>query len=169
MAFEKERKNIVAFYILFAAGIVMDFIPFMGIEILGLCIATVTIVAAYIYRARASLDSLTYNHMSFLITTFWVSSLILLIGMAIATFWVFKLGDHAAILTIIEGMNNGVIFTENDLRAIFGGYVGTNMKLLLIAAGTTLGPGLLYIVYRLWKGGRLAVKGDRVQSPSAWF
>jgi uncharacterized membrane protein len=169
MHLEKERQNIVGFYILFAVGFVMDFIPFQSIEMMGLCIAIVTVFAAYIYRWRSPLSSLTYNHMSFLIATFWASSLLLLIGLIIATIWVYRAGDHTAIMNLIDAMNKGAVFTPYDMQQILHGYMGANMKVLVTSALTTLFPGFVYLAYRVWAGMRHALRGDNMPFPSAWF
>lgn len=165
----KEQKTIVQLYAVFSAGILMNFIPSAVVQIFALCLLIVVLIAAYIYKAKAKLDSLMYNHTTYLIGTIWASSLLLFIGMVIATFWVYEKGDHALIETIITGMNDGVMFTEKELAGIFSDYVHQNLTLLLTATVSTLGPGLIYMIYRVSKGTARALKGHRVAKPASWF
>ena len=166
---EKERNHIVGFYILFAAGIIMDFIPIIIIEQMGLCVALVAIVAAYIYRWRADNDSLTYNHMSFLITTFWASSVILLVGIVLAIAVIYKAGNHTLIADLVDAHRNGEILTEQRMQITFTDYVRVNWKLLLAVSIPTLGPGVIYLIYRVGQGMHRAVHGHRIARPKAWL
>lgn len=165
----KEQQTIVQLYAVFSVSILMNFIPSTIVQIFALCLLTVILIAAYIYKAKAKLDSLMYNHTTYLIGTIWASSLLLLIGMAIATFWVYEKGDHALIESIITGMNNGILFTESELTSIFSNYIQQNMTLLITATATTLGPGLIYLIYRISKGTVRAVKGHRIAKPASWL
>lgn len=165
----KDQKDTAGMYLMFSAGIIMNFVPVLTSQFLGLCMILVALIGAYLYKAKSRLDSLTYNHMTYLIGTIWVSSFLLLIGMIIAVIWVYQLGDHTVIMEVVTGANNGVLFTQDELETVMQNYIQRNMTLLLTATGTTLGPGLIYIIYRVTNGLRLAVRGDRFEKPARWF
>ncbi len=165
----KDQKDTLGMYMMFSAGIIMQFVPMLTAQTLGLIMILVALIGAYLYKAKSAMDSLTYNHMSYLIGTIWISSLFLLIGIIIATIWVYQLGDHSVVLDVMTGVNNGRLFTQDELQTELENYMIQNMTLLITAAGTTLGPGLIYIIYRVTNGMRLTVRGERIDKPARWF
>ncbi len=166
---DKEQKNITQFYGAFAAAIVCNFIPLAAAQLFGLCLLLAVLIGAYVYKARSKLDSLAYNHMTYLIGTIWISSLLLVIGLAVATYWVYAQGDHAQIQNVVNGMNSGVAFSPGELESVLRGYIQHNFKLLLTATLSTIGPCVIYIVYRTACGLSRASKGYRINKPAAWF
>ncbi len=165
----KDQKDTIGMYMMFSAGIIMNFVPVIEAQLLGFVMIVVALIGAYLYKAKSKLDSLTYNHMTYLTGTIWISSFLLLIGMIIAVTWVYQLGDHAMIMNVVTGVNNGVLFTQDELETVMRNYIQRNMTLLITATGTTLGPGLIYIIYRVTNGMRLAVRGDRFDKPARWL
>lgn len=169
MARGKEETNIIGFYALMALGLVLNFVPSPLAATAGLFLVVVVLIAAYIARWRASLSSLTYNHMCFLITTFWIGSTILFLGVAAATGWVYLKGDHTALYNLREAVARGAVYSEQDIELILRGYMTTNMRLLVTAGITTLAPGTFYFLYRIGAGLSRVRKGENLPAPAAWF
>lgn len=169
MKMDKDQKDTIGMYMMFSAGIIFQFIPMISAQLFGLICIFVALIGAYLYKAKSQIGSLTYNHMTYLIGTIWVSSFLLLIGVIIAVIWVYQLGDHSVILNVVTGARNGVMFTTDELQIVMQNYIAMNMKLLLTATGSTLGPGLIYIIYRVTNGTRLCVRGERFDKPAKWF
>ena len=166
---DEERINICGFYIMFLTGVVLNCVPDFWAQMMGLPVMLVTLVAAYIYRAQAASDSLMHNHMTYVIVTFWVSSVILLVGMIIDSIWLLKMGDHQAVHGVLQGISNGMIFTEEELMSIMQVYIATNKPLLLTATAITLSPGLIYIAYRTFFGLGRSFKRQKIDNPNRWF
>lgn len=166
---DKEQKTIVQYYGAFAASVLSNFIPLAIVQIFGLCLLLAILIGAYVYKARSKLDSLAYNHMTYLIGTIWISSFFLVIGLAVATYWVYAQGNHALIQQVVAGMNSGAMYTPADLQNVLSGYIKDNFKLLITATLSTIGPCVIYIVYRTTHGLARASKGYRIAKPAAWF
>lgn len=166
---DKEQKNVTQFYGAFAASVLCNVVPLAVVQLFGLCLLVSVLIGAYVYKARSKLDSLAYNHMTYLIGTIWISSFFLTIGLAVATYWVYVQGDHTMIEQIIAGMNAGTMYSPGDLQAILTGYMKQNMQLLLMATLSTIGPCVVYIVYRVTYGLSRASKGYRLAKPASWF
>lgn len=165
---DKEQKTIMQFYAAFAAAVVFNFVPLAVAQLFGVCLILAVMIGAYIYRARAKLDSLAYNHMTYLIGTIWVSSFMLVIGLAVATYWVYAQGDHSLIEPFIADMSSGTVDAAR-LESAMHDYIRANMKLLITATLATMAPGVLYLVYRTAVGITRAGRGYRIAKPAAWF
>ncbi len=164
-----EKTNMIGLYFLLISSIIANFVPIAALQMLGLVLGLVMIIAAYVYRMRASLNSLSYSHSSFLITTFWVGSFLLLIGLIIAVIWVYLQGNHAAIYNMMDSLHKGVVINEYDTRLILETYIQANMPILILSAFCTLSPGIAYFVYRLGAGLLRVLKGEHMSYPAAWF
>lgn len=169
MTMDKEQKNIVQYYGAFAAAVLSNFIPLAIVQLFGLCLLIAILIGAYVYKARSKLDSLAYNHMTYLIGTIWISSLFLAIGLIAATYWVYAQGDHTLIEQVVAGMNNGVMYGPAELQNVLSGYIKQNLQLLVTATLCTVGPCIVYVVYRTAHGLSRASKGYRIAKPAAWF
>lgn len=166
---DQEQKTIVQYYGAFAAAVLSNFIPLAVVQIFGLCLLLAILIGSYILKARSKLDSLSYNHMTYLIGTIWISSFFLVIGLCVATYWVYVQGNHELIQQVVNGMNAGTMYGPADLQAILSGYIKQNLSLLITATLSTIGPCVIYIVYRITHGLSRASKGYRIAKPAAWF
>jgi len=158
---EKEQTNILSVYIVFTAAVIMNCIPSTVISTLGFILLFVILIAIYVYRARSDKDSLRYSHMAFLIKSFWVSSLLLLIGMIAAYF----LGDHSSVINAYESIFKGSYLTEEQINNILSTYLHDNLTVFLL----TLGPSLLYLAYRIYRGVMLIKSNLPIPNPKNWF
>ncbi len=166
---DKEQKNIRQYYGAFAAAIVCNFVPVPIVALFGICLLLSILVGAYIFKARSKMDSLAYNHMTYLIGTIWISSLFLVLGMAAASYWVYTKGDHTLIQNLMESMNAGVMVTPGEMQSIMQSYIHANLNLLITASLATMGPAVIYIIYRTAYGASRATKGYRMARPAGWF
>lgn len=169
MSSTTDQKTIMQFYAAFVASILCNFVPMAIVQGFGLCLFLAVMIAAYIYKARSPLDSLLYNHMTYLIGTIWIGSFLLLIGMAIATYWVYNKGDHTLIMSFMDSVNSGVVPTPDQMEGVMMQYIQVNKALLITATLSTIGPGMLYIIYRTVYAMTRASKGYRLAKPAGWL
>ena len=165
----KEQKTIMQFYGALVASLLCNFVPIAVVQGFGFCLFLVVLIAAYIYKARASLDSLLYNHMTYLIGTIWVGSTLIVIGMGIASYWVYSEGDHTLIQQMMNNLNNGVMMSEAQMHDLFMNYIHQNKMLLIKATACTIGPGMLYFIYRISLALNRASNGYRLAKPASWI
>lgn len=166
---DKEQKNVTQFYGAFAASVICNFIPLAIVQIFGWSLMLAVLIGAYIYKARSKLDSLAYNHMTYIIGTIWIGSLLLFLGMLVATYWVYAQGDHTVIEGLIATVNSGTIVSEAEMTSVLHSYMQQNYKLLMTVTLSTVGPAVLYVVYRTACGLSRASKGYRMAKPAGWL
>ena len=114
----KDQKDTIGMYLMFSGGIILNFVPMIAAQALGLITIVVALIGAYLYKAKSEIGSLTYNHMTYLIGTIWISGFLFLIGMIIAVIWVYQLGDHTIIIDVMTGVNKGIMFTQDELQIV---------------------------------------------------
>lgn len=156
---EKQQAEIV--YISFFIAILCNFIPNPFIHNFGAFAFFGLVIVTYVLRHKADKESYTHSHMAFLIKTFWISSLVLLIGMVIAGL----LGDHSIIHSAIDGAKRGIILSEKEIYAFMMQYGRANALLFTL----TLTPSIIYFVARLVKGFMQAKKGNLIDNPKSWL
>lgn len=158
---EEIKQQALTIYSGFLLAIIFNFIPVTFVQTFGAFIFLGLIIAAYIMRSQAEKESFMYSHMSYLIKTFWISSLILLIG--IIESYIFA--DHSIIYTTVNGVKNGSMLSETEINALLIEYIQANRLVFAL----TLGPSLLYLIYRTIKGIMLASKNTSIPNPKNWL
>ncbi len=166
---DKERKNIMHIYAALAAALTMQVIPSIEIQLFGACLFMGVLIGAYIFRARSEAESLCKNHMIYIIRTIWIWSLFFSIGAAIATLWIVRSGDHSIIQTAVNQVMSGIVPSEEGMMDILYSYLRANFSLIATVCTLTIGPGMVYLIYRLSKGLSRAHKGHRIGDVTKWF
>ncbi len=143
-----EQKNVTRIYGALVAGTFLSVLPSIMLALVGTGLLLGVLIAAYVIRARAKdPDSLSGNHMTYLIRTFWVSGLILGIGMAAAG-----------------------IYLSRDMGAETYEMLRTgNFQPILTVTIAYVVPGMAYYIYRVGKGLARAVRGYRIANPKSWL
>lgn len=158
---QKEQKTILSIYIGFLIAVIFNFIPSSAVSTFGGILLIVLVIAAYIYRFRAEENSLTKNHMAYLIKSFWIASLFLLVGMIAA----YVFADHSIINNSIETIKNGIIMSQEQIESLLMDYARANIFVFF----ATLSPSFIYLFYRLVKGMIHAKKSQSVVNLKNWF
>ena len=152
----KEQKTVIQVYGFFLTAVIFNFLPSLLIQQIGLFLAIAVIIAAYVLRSRSENGSFQYSHMAYLIKSFWISSLLLVLG-TIASFF---LADHTIINETVETISTGVAFSEDEMKVILMRYAQENF--LIFSA--VLAPSVLYLSYRIVKGMMLAKDRNPVKN-----
>lgn len=157
----KEQKMITQLYGAFVAAFVMSFIPVQIVSVFGNLLFLAVLIWAYILKAKAEKESLIENHTLYIIRTIWISSVFLGIGIVAASF----MADNTAIHDFMEQMKAGYLPQENDIQNVLNRYYASNLHVFVM----TLGPSVLYLIYRIGKGLTRATKGYRLAQPREWL
>ena len=152
------QKTILTVYALVLAGGILAVIPIAILPVAGLSCLLVATIAAYIYRARDR-NLLIQSHMTHIIRTVWLSSLVLLIGVMVFCGIILSNGDLSMIYAMNDAAQQGIIPSENDIRLMQHQFLAANHDLILIAAMWGLLPYPLYLIYRLGNGVRRVITG----------
>ncbi len=156
-----DQYDVFGVYISFLLALISNFIPSTMIQFFGGFLFIVTFFSAYIIRWKNKNESFKKNHMTFLIRTFWIGSLILVIGMLLSIL----LGDHTIINNTVEGIMNGIVFTYSELTVIMMNYARAN----IFVFGLCLLPSLIYLSYRLIKGMIKTYYHQEIEHLKSWF
>lgn len=169
METQKQKTTINTLYIMLVLSTILSFVPFMSAQLLSLVLVVVVLLAAYFYRGRDTEDGLMYNHMTYMIGTVWIGTSFLLLGMMAAGAWVFMEGNHSVIDAALVQVEGGFIPTEAEMTRIITEYMLSNKNLIVMSSIVTIGPAILYFVYRVANGFSRACKGYRIANPKSWL
>lgn len=176
MAQNKEQKTINNIYALVCVSLLMGFIPVIEAAVLCLVMFLAAFIAAYILRKRAAAESLTANHMTFIIRTIWIASLFLIGTMTVAIIYLLPNYDPSALdicnekinALIMEGVTD-VARLEAEIKPCMDNFMADNFMTFMIATAIAAGPVVIYMGYRLARGLSRAIKGHRIGDVKGWF
>jgi uncharacterized membrane protein len=161
----KQKSIINILYLLLVLSTILSFVPLAAAQMVSLVMVAATLIAAYACRAKDTEDGLLYNHMTYMIGTIWIGSAFILLGMVLAGTWVYLQGDHS----LLESVASGQILDEAGMNQLMMDYAHANKELLVTATLATVGPAVLYFVYRVANGYSRAAKGYRIAKPKSWL
>lgn len=164
---QKNTINILYFFLIFST--ILSFVPTAEGQVGSLALILITLLSAYYYRGRDKEDGLLYNHMTYMIGTIWIGGAFILLGMILFGIWVFLKGDHSVIHQTVQQIQSGRMFDEAALYAVMQDYIASNKNFLIMASLPTIGPAMLYFVYRVANGFARAAKGYRIANPKSWL
>lgn len=172
------QKTIMRLYGAFVASLVLMFVPSVIMALVALLLFCAVLVAAYVIRSKAEEDSLTENHMTFLIRTIWIVCLFSVITVTIGGLYLWTQADVSAIeacagpiTDYIMANAENVIVTEvyRLTEPCVAPLIQANVFPLMMASAVTILPLVLYLILRLTRGIGRASKGYRIAHPKAWF
>lgn len=166
---DPEQKSVMRVYAALVASVILQAMPMVVAQGIGTLILFGAWVACGIVRRRSKPEGLAHNHMIYLSRTLWISSFLLIVGVALAGVWVLQEGDHSAIDRLANGIMNGSAPSEAALAAAGKDYFLTNFRLILEASLLTIGPGFAYFFYRTLRGFLRAGRGYRMADPKGWL
>lgn len=133
----------------------------------------VLFILLYMFRSKADEKSLLDNHMTYLIRTIWIGSLFFCIGFIPGCIWFWEIGEHRLMLDYVADITGGVyldpIIAQTAYEEMMTQYMTVNKSLLIKIGIITLGPSLVYMLYRMVKGLLRGAKGYRIMNVEAWF
>ncbi len=164
-------KLITNIYAVLAVSLIISFLPVAAAAAVAMAMFLGVWIAAYVIRGRAEPNSLTVDHMTFIIRTIWIAGLFALIGMTVATIYLLGVYDPAALFNC-----TGAVSADADMAAIEAAvkpcmdeFIAANMPYFLTGTAIAAGPVVIYLAYRLTKGLSRALKGHRIGDVKAWF
>lgn len=177
MTTASEQKTLNGAYGALAAVTILTLVPVMSMAVIAILLFLTVFIALYIIRSRAKEDSVVQNHMTYLIRTIWIVQLIGVVTITIATIYLLPLFDSSALQPCTDRVTNMVLDNpdmdyatlSDELQPCMDQMVADNHDILLKSTLIAGGPIILYLLYRLFKGGSRALKGYRIANPKSWF
>jgi uncharacterized membrane protein len=170
---DKEYKHVMQVYGALCAALVMSLIPQVLYATVALLLFTGVMTAAYIVRRQGEKDGLAENHMTFIIRTLWISSLLAAITTALAAAYVLSVYDPGPVNECANQLlNMGLSDYAGMQRAVapcLDEFLAVNQAPFMIGTALAAGPVMLYFIYRLLKGLARAAKGYRIAHVKNWL
>lgn len=172
-----EQKTLNAVYGALAAMTVLSFVPHMTVATIALLLFIIIFIALYVVKSKAHKDGVVENHMIYLIRTLWIVQLIAVITLTVACIYLLPLFDSSALEPCTNKVANMAMSDPNinyqamsdEIQPCMDQMMADNRTALLNATLIAGIPVLLYLLFRLFKGGSRALKGYRVANPKGWF
>lgn len=156
-----EQKTTFYIYIIFLVATISSFLPIISISFLGSILFSISIIIIYVFRFKSKEGSFRHGHMDYLIKSFWITSLLLSVGMSLS----FLLGNHSIINDTIDDLMNGFVVTEEEMGELLIEYLYANIFILIL----TISPSIIYLTYRIIKGFICAKKLQAIINPKTWL
>lgn len=167
---ETEQKTITNVYAALTVSLVMSFLPIMSAALLALVMFVGVWIAAYVLRGKHEHDSLTADHMTFIIRTIWIAGLMSLLTMSAATAYILAVYDPTMMMACAQNLpSTDMAAIEAAVRPCYDEFMRVNMPYLIKGAAIGIGPVVIYLAYRLTKGLSRALKGHRIGDVKSWF
>ena len=161
----KELKTVKKVYAALGVTLLAAFIPSTIAAIAVVLLLTGTLIAAYSIRRKSEPESLTANHMAYIIRSIWISSLVGAIATAIALVYVLSSYDPGP----IQNCLNNVMGSPQGVDSCLSDFVATNKTVFIIGTIIAAIPVTGYSLWRLFNGSKAALKSVPVEKPQAWF
>lgn len=164
---KEQRSIIIQIYAAFVIVILAHLYPVGIVGLIAVTVVIAVLIAAYYYKAKAEENSLMENHMIYVIRTFWIGSLYMMIFITIAALYMAPNLD----VTILEGIRDGTItpYSIEEVKALEKRFMVDNSTIIWNGILIAFGPTFLFFAYRCLNGLVRSVKGYRIGNFRSWF
>jgi uncharacterized membrane protein len=166
---EKEQKNIVNIYAALSACLIFSFIPVGALGTITAILFIGVLIAAYVMRRKAEENSLTKNHMTFVIRTIWITSFIATPTTIIAAIYLIPQLDPSPVQDCIGTALSSHNAEDDVIQNCIDAFISANLSLLIVSTLIAAALPVIYLIYRMAKGLSRAMKGHRIGNVKKWF
>ena len=153
-------------YVAFGICVMMSCVPNMQVQDFALIFSSIFVTVIYRLRKKWAPDSLEYHHAVFIIRTFWMWSMLFLIGLIGAGIMIYQLGDIHMLTdwatTATDRIAAGETNLDASLNTVIDDYFAKNFDLIVRMLIIWLIPAQLYVGFGIAKGLSRAQKGYRI-------
>lgn len=171
-----EQNLVNAAYGIVVGATIMTFVPIMAIAILAMAFFVLVLIVLYILRLAGRKDGLLKNHTTYLIRTIWITMLFMNVTGTFATMYLLPRYNSGPLGPCNEDVTRALYSGNGDISSLatlmnpcMDAFMSQNLGVFLVAALIGGGPLLVYLIYRIVKGGALGMKGQLIEKPKAWF
>jgi uncharacterized membrane protein len=170
---DPEQRKIMQVYGMLGASLLLGFIPNVIFAIPALILFCCVPPIAGRIRRRADPASLAANHMTYIIRTIWIATLLAAVTTALATVYILSAYDTSPLQSCVDKLINsgnvGGSSASTLLMPCMDSFVTVNKNIFLLATLGAAIPFALYLVWRLSRGVSRAQKGYRLANVKSWF
>ncbi len=172
-----EQKKTLTIYGLFIAALLGSFLPSLIFASAAFILFFVVLIAAYIMRGGADEDSLTQNHMTYLIRTIWIGSLIMTVTTLVGSVYLYASVDNAPLMPCLERFVDSSTLMQaqsmSGLKQLFGScfdsYIKVNLMVFIIGGIICAGAPVAYFSYRLFTGTKATLNNAKITNVKRWL
>ena len=168
---EKDKRKTKTLFFLYFGSLFAAFIPLTIASLFAAMICICVVATLYATKSNAEEDSLTENHMKFMIRTFWRANLYVLICAIFAVIFILVAADYSSLSPCIRALDNFLINAANTanlskIQALAElcekSFIKDNLKQMITAGVVALGPTLLYLIVQCLKGWNM-IANDKIK------
>jgi uncharacterized membrane protein len=163
-----DTSSAMRCYALLGLGMPLALAPMPVIAGIGFFAVMIGIVWAYRIRQKPSAGDLLYNHGRWMVRTFWISSLYMMIAMVLSSSIISSNADKTAIEGMAKALETGAL-SPQDIAAMVHAYLETNRTLMTVTTLICFGPIVFFVLARFFIGYRLAEAGRPIGNIKTWL
>ena len=154
-------------YIALAVCVITSSIPLMAMQSFAMGMSIVLIVSFYIMRRKWATESFEHKEASAIIKTFWLWSLIYVVGVMVAGAVISSLGDMTAMNEWTESIVQGTaVPDEAGMKQATEEFMEKNFPFIISMTILSILPAQIYAAIRI-KQGLKRLKNPPVTPPDA--
>jgi uncharacterized membrane protein len=166
---EKEQKQVTRVYAAMVAMLIFSCISNPVLQVVAILLLFYVMFSAYSLRAGTPEDSMVRNHMTFLIRTFWISSLVFLVCAVPLGIWLWPKVDLNGLMALAQQAGNDPAALQSMGAGQIMAAAGISPGIYRLCNLILIAPCMLYFIYRVAKGLARAMKGYRLNDVKSWF
>lgn len=139
-------------YFAFIFCIITSSVPQMTVQNLSLLFSLFLIITLYVIRKKWDKESSEHKEMGELIKSYWIWSVLFIVGIMCAGVLVSSFGDMTAINAWTESVVNGAVVDEEEMKRVTAEYMDTNFSLIITSTILSILPAQIYAILRIKSG-----------------
>lgn len=166
-----EEKIILRVYAALSASLLLMLVPVVIFAVIAPLLFIGATIAAATIRRRADAQSLIAGHMSFILRTIGIGTLLAVPTTAVAAAYMLSRADSSPLQPCADAMASQIMDGATDMQAVsrlmepcVGTYITTNMPVIGLSILIAGSVPLVYFAYRLAKGLNRARQGHRIEA-----
>lgn len=148
MGLSDRKEPIIGHYVALLAATVAVVLPYAFISVMSFSILLCLVIFAYMQRMDKEPESLIWNHMTFIIRTFWASLVVLFFSL-ILSLTVMLLAFQTGLMSI-SPLNP--CMASEDFTLCTPNFIAVNKSGFIFVSVIVAAPILLYFLFRFTQG-----------------
>lgn len=169
-------KKIMMLYGLLVLSMVVSFIPHLAFAYLAMFMFVATLLLAHIFRAEDKEEGLLAHHMTWIIRTIWIASVLALPTIGLAAAYMIPNIDYSHMdhcvqeaTALLDPENPDYAAMDDAIQPCMDNFLTHNKMVFAFAMLIGGGPLVLYLLLRLYRGLSAFRTGEKIDNVKRWF
>lgn len=164
----EDTANMTRAYGFMIMGLILTIVPLWFVSGFGALLLLVGIIYTYTIKRGLGDKPVSLNHRRWLIRTFWLTSLVMLVCIILAWGYTSTYADNTPIENMMLGLEDGSMTPELAIE-LTREYQLVNKTVIKIGDAIVAVPTVLYMLARMVRGYRLLDKHQAVANVKTWL